>query len=423
MDPISDVLTLLNIRGAFSSRFEACGPWALRFRSYRYVKIGAIVSGACWLTIDGEPPLRLSSGDCYLLASDRPYEVAGDLDIEPEDGHAVYRRFSGARTVRYGTAAPDAERTVIVGGSITLDEMTSALLLDCLPPVVRIPADSPPAQSLRPVLEMLSDETATEPLGAAVMIEHLTQILFVQALRAHLAGEETVPGWLGALNDPQIGAALTLMHQRATNRWTVAGLAAEVGMSRSSFALRFKTLVGLPRWTTCCTGASGPRPRSCGPVSARSRRWPPSGGTPRRAPSATPSNASPASRPPATEPRSRPLRPPLPPTDDAGEQRRAPLANQAIPYRAHRPHRSAALAGGRTPLTAWPCAPRDPGRAREPLRKRCRCSPTAPGCCRWRGCPGIRRSWRRSVRASRCGRRSSRSPPARRWSRSRSTNP
>ncbi|WP_371778932.1 AraC family transcriptional regulator [Streptosporangium subroseum] len=246
MDPISDVLTLLNIRGAFSSRFEACGPWALRFRSYRYVKIGAIVSGACWLTIDGEPPLRLSSGDCYLLASDRPYEVAGDLDIEPEDGHAVYRRFSGARTVRYGTAAPDAERTVIVGGSITLDEMTSALLLDCLPPVVRIPADSPPAQSLRPVLEMLSDETATEPLGAAVMIEHLTQILFVQALRAHLAGEETVPGWLGALNDPQIGAALTLMHQRATNRWTVAGLAAEVGMSRSSFALRFKTLVGLP---------------------------------------------------------------------------------------------------------------------------------------------------------------------------------
>ncbi|MGJ6965273.1 AraC family transcriptional regulator [Streptosporangium sp. G11] len=245
MDPLSDVLTLLNVGSALSSRFEAGGRWALRFRSYRHIKIGAIVSGACWLTIDGMPALRLSAGDCYLLTGGRPYEVASDLDIEPEDGHAVYLRAPNITNVRYGDAS-DAEPTVIVGGSITLDDMTATLLLDCLPPAVRIPADSDPARTLRPVLGMLTHETAAEPLGATVMIEHLTQILFVQALRAHLAGEENVPGWLGALNDPQIGAALTLMHQQATRRWTVADLAAEVDMSRSSFALRFKTLVGLP---------------------------------------------------------------------------------------------------------------------------------------------------------------------------------
>ncbi|MEU4537530.1 AraC family transcriptional regulator [Streptosporangium sp. NPDC023825] len=246
MDPLSDVLTLLNVSSALSSRFEAVGRWALRFRSYRHIKIGAITSGACWLTIDGTPALRLSTGDCYLLTGGRPYEVASDLDIEAEDGHAVYLDAPNIRNVRYGTGTPDAEPTVIIGGSITLDDMTATLLLDCLPPAVRIPADSPQARTLRPVLGMLTHETAVEPLGATVMIEHLTQIMFVQALRAHLAGKENIPGWLGALNDPQIGAALTLMHQQATRRWTVAGLAAEVDMSRSSFALRFKTLVGLP---------------------------------------------------------------------------------------------------------------------------------------------------------------------------------
>ncbi|MDH2425663.1 AraC family transcriptional regulator [Sphaerisporangium sp. TRM90804] len=243
---MSDVLTLLNVRSAFTSRFEGGGRWALRFPSYRHVKIGAVVAGTCRVAVEGGPALWLSAGDCYLLTGGRPYRVASDPEAEPEDGHAVYLRAPDIRNVRYGTAASDAERTVIVGGSITLDETTAALLLDCLPPVARIPVDSPAARTLRPVLRMLADETAAEPLGAAVMIEHLTQILFIQALRAHLAGAEHVPGWLGALRDPRIGTALTLMHQQATRRWTVAGLAVEVGMSRSSFAERFKALVGIP---------------------------------------------------------------------------------------------------------------------------------------------------------------------------------
>ncbi|MEO3810436.1 AraC family transcriptional regulator [Sphaerisporangium sp. B11E5] len=240
---MSDVLTLLNIRGAYSTRFEAGGRWALGFRSIQHIKIGAVVSGTCWITVEGVPPVRLAAGDCYLLAGGRPYQVAGELGVEPEDGHAVYERAPDLRDVRHGTG--QGPRTVLIGGSITLDDMTAALLLDCLPPVARIPARGTHARALRPVLRMLAEETGSEPLGSAVMIGHLTQILFVQALRAHLAEAEHVPGWLGALNDRQIGAALTLMHQQATRRWTVAGLATAVGMSRSAFALRFKTLVGL----------------------------------------------------------------------------------------------------------------------------------------------------------------------------------
>ncbi|MEW9534508.1 AraC family transcriptional regulator [Microbispora sp. NPDC049125] len=246
MDPLSDVLTLLNIGGAYSSRFEATGRWALRFQGYRHIKVGAAVSGSCLITVDGTPAVTLSEGDCYLLTGGRPYEVADGPDAEPVDGHDVYLRAPDPRNVRYGTAGPDAARTVLVGGSITLDDTSAALLLDCLPPIARVPSGSPQARVLRPLLAMLADEATGEPLGAEIMNENLTRILFVQTLRAHLAGARDVPGWLGALNDPQIGAALALMHQQATRRWTVASLAGQVGLSRSAFAQRFRSLVGLP---------------------------------------------------------------------------------------------------------------------------------------------------------------------------------
>jgi AraC-like DNA-binding protein len=53
-------------------------------------------------------------------------------------------------------------------------------------------------------------------------------------------------GWLGALQDPQIGRALALVHRDPAREWTVAALAAEAMMSRSAFAARFTALVGEP---------------------------------------------------------------------------------------------------------------------------------------------------------------------------------
>jgi AraC-like DNA-binding protein len=53
-------------------------------------------------------------------------------------------------------------------------------------------------------------------------------------------------GWVGALRDPQIGRAISLIHRDPARAWTVASLADEVAMSRSAFAARFTELVGEP---------------------------------------------------------------------------------------------------------------------------------------------------------------------------------
>ncbi|GAA0356476.1 AraC family transcriptional regulator [Microbispora corallina] len=245
-DPLSDVLTMANVGAAYASRFEATGRWALCFPAYRHVKVGAVVSGACLLAPDGAPPVRLSRGDCYLLAGGRPYQVGSGPGLAPDDGAEVYRQARDPRNVRYAGAGLEAggEPAVLVGGSITLDEVTAALLLEHLPPVTRVPAGGPQARVLRPLLDVLGAETTAAAPGGEATVRRLTEIMFIQVLRAHLAESEGLPGWIGALGDPQIGAALALMHRQATRRWTVANLAAAVGMSRSTFAQRFKELVG-----------------------------------------------------------------------------------------------------------------------------------------------------------------------------------
>ena len=69
MDPLSDVLSLLNVASVLSARLETGGRWALRFPGYRHVKFGVVYSGSCWITVDGAgEPVQLAEGDCYLLA-------------------------------------------------------------------------------------------------------------------------------------------------------------------------------------------------------------------------------------------------------------------------------------------------------------------------------------------------------------------
>jgi AraC-like DNA-binding protein len=241
MDPLSDVLAAMDLRAASPSRLEAAGPWSLAFDGHRHLKIGTVLAGACILIPAGGSPLPLTAGDCYLLSAGHPYVVTSDAALEPVASRiALPGPWLG--TARYGR--PDGEPTIVVSGSLTYDAV-AALVFDSLPPGLRIAADGAHATGLRPILELLGRETAGDDVGAEVMRTQLTRILFIQALRT-LRAEGDLPGWLGALGDPRIGAALSLLHERPAHDWTVAELGAAVRMSRSSFAERFHTMVGRP---------------------------------------------------------------------------------------------------------------------------------------------------------------------------------
>ena len=92
MDPLSDVLALLKPRSYLSAGFDAGGDWAVRYPPNIGIKCYSIVSGQCWLAVDGVPePTLLKAGDCFLLPGGRPFVMGSDLSLPATDSGARSR--------------------------------------------------------------------------------------------------------------------------------------------------------------------------------------------------------------------------------------------------------------------------------------------------------------------------------------------
>ena len=148
----------------------------------------------------------------------------------------------------------------IVGGHFVLDGRHADILLGMLPPIVHIRKESDKA-ALRWSLDRMMEELREPQPGGFLVAQHLAHMMLVQALRLHLAeGIEGGVGWLFALADKQMSAAMTAMHEDPAHRWTLQGLAERAGMSRTTFALKFKETVGaspmdyLTRWRMLLAG-------------------------------------------------------------------------------------------------------------------------------------------------------------------------
>lgn len=245
MDPLSDAFALLKVKSLLSARFEAAEPWALRFAAYRHVKFVGVIKGDRWVWIEGvTAPAKMKAGDFCLLTDGLPYCFASDPDVEPDDGEKVLAEGIGSdRIVHYGEGET---RAISVGGRFEFDGDMSGLLLNLLPPLVLVSADSPDARLLGTALELIREETESVRPGAAAIASSVANIVLVNILRTHLAASPRSAGWLGALSDPRIGSALRMMHGEIARRWKVEELASKIGMSRTAFIVRFKDLVGLP---------------------------------------------------------------------------------------------------------------------------------------------------------------------------------
>jgi AraC-like DNA-binding protein len=257
MDPLSDVLSLLKPRSHMSSGFDAGGQWSIQFTGNVGIKCYAVVSGQCWLSVEGvADPVHLNAGDCFLLPGGRPFRLATDLALPPADAATVLAaaRNGGVTTLNGGGDF------FLVGSRFVLTGSHVDILLGMLPPIVHIRKESDQA-ALRWSVERMMQELRERQPGGFLVAQHLAHMMLVQALRLHVADSSNGGvGWLFALADQQMGAAISAIHDDPARRWTLPELAECAGMSRSSFALRFKQTVGtapmeyLARWRMLLAG-------------------------------------------------------------------------------------------------------------------------------------------------------------------------
>lgn len=269
MDPLSDILSFLEPRSYFVGGFEAGGEWSIRFGPHQGIKCYSVRSGACWLTVeDAGEPVLVVQGDCVLLPHGGPFRVASDPALPPVDWRSVLPG-EGAGDGALARVNDGGEVTIL-GGHFELVGPQSEFLLAMLPPVVHLRRETD-RETLRWAFDRMRRELTDARPGAILIAQQLVYMILVQALRLHLDGGNGV-GWLFALSDKHIGAAIAAIHREPAKRWTVSSLAAEVGMSRSGFAARFRQAVGsgpidyLTRWRMLLAARSVSRGEPVGAI-------------------------------------------------------------------------------------------------------------------------------------------------------------
>jgi AraC-like DNA-binding protein len=220
---------LSTIDGALCAPLHAGGDWAVAFRGQLHVKFGVVLSGSCLLSVDeAAQPVRLATGDCFLVIGGRDYRLASDLGVPFQRPEEVW---SPGEAIGYCGTGDDVR---VTGGRLYFDPANADLLISTLPPVVHMPAGSDAAGALNATIQLMSYETAESRPGQSLMLEHLARIVLMHGVRART---ETPA-------DPAIGNALTLIHDDVKRPRSIDELAKAARMSRSAFAEKFKAAVG-----------------------------------------------------------------------------------------------------------------------------------------------------------------------------------
>ncbi|MBF6330241.1 AraC family transcriptional regulator [Nocardia transvalensis] len=247
MDVLTDVLAATGVSGVVLAHLTAAGRWGVRLDPVPMAAFHAVLEGRCWLLRSGAEPLALGAGDFVLLPTGGGHALAS----APDAPLVPYERIAPPPGTRAIHLDGPGEVTRTVCGAYRYDSYGSHPLFTLLPAVVRVTAEqSVRRPELAATLRLLAAETGAGRPGAQTVVDRLVDVLFIHALRAWTESRtETAASWLLALRDPEIARAMALLHENPSHAWTLAELAARVGVSRATLARRFTTLVGDPPLT------------------------------------------------------------------------------------------------------------------------------------------------------------------------------
>lgn len=250
-NPLTDALYRLRMRGAFYSWTEASGSGSLDMPQFPDTLSFHIVSrGTAYLEVDGEQPRRLEAGMLALVprgighrvATEPGARVLGRADELPQT--MLGEAFS---LLRVGPADRPADLAILCG-VVAFDAPAVHDMLAVLPPVIEVDSARHPVMSA--LLPLLAGELRDPRPGGEAIATRLADVLVVETVRAWLEDEpDAASGWLAALRDPQLGAAIAAIHREPGYPWTLGELARRATMSRSGFAARFTAVLGIPPMT------------------------------------------------------------------------------------------------------------------------------------------------------------------------------
>jgi AraC-like DNA-binding protein len=259
VDALSEVLKAITLNGAVFYNAEFSAPWSFRSppskelalhigqETGRIVTYHLVTEGVAWAQLEGGSRVELSPGDIVVFPHGDAHLMGNGAGVEPVDNGKQLEQLlaQGLETARMGGGG---EMTKFVCGYMSCDPQFSELLLAGLPALLRVNVRQDDTGAwLENAIRFSVSQAASGPAGGEAVLAKLSEALFAETLRryvAQLPAEEA--GWLAGARDREVGKALALLHKEPARAWTIAELAATVGVSRAVLAERFRHFVGQP---------------------------------------------------------------------------------------------------------------------------------------------------------------------------------
>jgi AraC-like DNA-binding protein len=255
MDPLSDLLRVVRLDGAFFYAVKAAGPWGVEARSAQHllphimphaehlISYHIVTQGQCFGGLVGREMVELNPGDVIVFPHGDPHIMASHPGMKsvPREPGSVPARYPG--TVHLGTGGEPT--TGFVCGFLGCDLRPFNPLLASLPH--RMHMRGLTNTWLGNFTRQVTEESQATRAGAETVLTRLAELMFIEVVRKYL--DDMGPhqtGWLAGLRDEVVGRTLALLHARPAHPWTLAELAGEVAASRSKLVERFTGLLGQP---------------------------------------------------------------------------------------------------------------------------------------------------------------------------------
>ncbi len=248
MDVLDDILATLALKGALYFRTNLTAPWGVTVPDLKgAARFHLVVEGRLCVTVKGGPTLTLGAGDLILIPAGRSHILSCEPigSAPPLETVLADAGYDGGGVLIAGGGDENAT-TQMICGHFTFRDGADHPLLRALPSHLLLSAATRAREPwLDEILRLLTRRIFDAGPGAGAAVTRLSEAAFVEMVRAGAAAAPEMAPIMSALSDKQVGRTLTLMHQRPDEIWTVERLATEAGMSRSRYAERFRSLIGM----------------------------------------------------------------------------------------------------------------------------------------------------------------------------------
>lgn len=247
---VSELLMGMRLRGVQYRRIQTGPTFGIGFEDrpgHAYFHFVAV--GTAYICTDDGELRELSAGSAVLMPHGRRHQLLSDAgiafqDIDKFDVAPLGDAVSGVDTCPSTATVPSA---IIFYGCMEFDLGGMQGVGKLMPTVMVADTQAQGYPGLLPVLDSMKREICAGRIGFAGILARLAEVAAAMIVRGWIeCGCENASGLLAALRDPRLALAILALHREPGREWTVAQLAAQSHVSRSVFARRFQTTIGVP---------------------------------------------------------------------------------------------------------------------------------------------------------------------------------